>query len=411
MIICPACNTEHDPEDRFCSNCGSAIEFSNITELPQPTDDEPNFVDLATDRTYDTFVPALTAASIELGNGQPNSPIFPVDIFEDGDVSALNDDESRGKNLWLIGGVIAAILLIGMLYYWLFISDDIAPPSGTTSSVAAKTVDPAIPAVAMFAVTQANIRNRASTNGSQIMGKLSRSDAATGRLALGEDGTSNWLELSDGRGFVSAINLSDTAPPPLVKTLNALIWTADEAVNILAQPHSNGPVLLRVSVGTKLPFVGITANDAELLSESEVIAPAIAIKFNAAACGYGNELDGQFQKLFTKAQSDARAIEDADYPDAEMRNRALATIAGKSHYQRLERSFNGLTITGIGQHYESTSIYFADKPDKVTATFKSLGYRVGANGLFPEQESTGAGIGATTGEAAAYGRSDLSCGA
>jgi uncharacterized membrane protein len=74
----------------------------------------------------------------------------------------------------------------------------------------------------------------------------------------------------------------------------------------------------------------------------------------------------------------------------------------------LQRSFNGLTVTGIAQHYESQSIYFAEPAAQVIETFRSLGLKIGKDGMFPSGYEYGAGIGASGN--ASYGKSDLSCG-
>ena len=98
-----------------------------------------------------------------------------------------------------------------------------------------------------------------------------------------------------------------------------------------------------------------------------------------------------------------------DFASDAARDKALIGFEGKSYFQRLERSFNGLSITGIAQHYESQSVYFADAPDKVLAAFKAAGYKIGRDGQFANTEIY-AGIGATAGEGRSFGRSDLSCG-
>ena len=65
-----------------------------------------------------------------------------------------------------------------------------------------------------YAATSANIRNIAASEGSEIIGKLARGDEVQGKLITAEDG-SEWLELSDGKGFVFAANLTTTEMPLL----------------------------------------------------------------------------------------------------------------------------------------------------------------------------------------------------
>jgi hypothetical protein len=117
----------------------------------------------------------------------------------------------------------------------------------------------------------------------------------------------------------------------------------------------------------------------------------------------------EFGKLAAKSRAAYEAIDKVDYVSDEARDKALASIEGKSYYQRMERSFNGLSITAIAQHYESQSIYFSDAPDKVIAAFRGAGHKIGRDGQFPATELY-AGIGATAGEGRSYGKTDLSCG-
>ncbi|HEV7233426.1 MAG TPA: hypothetical protein VGN36_04210, partial [Sphingorhabdus sp.] len=91
------------------------------------------------------------------------------------------------------------------------------------------------------------------------------------------------------------------------------------------------------------------------------------------------------------------------------REKALGSIEGKSTYAKLARSFEGLSLTAIGLHYESQSLYFADPPAKVIEIFREKGFRIDGNGNFPSTELY-AGISGTRGESAAYGKSELGCG-
>ena len=75
----------------------------------------------------------------------------------------------------------------------------------------------------------------------------------------------------------------------------------------------------------------------------------------------------------------------------------------------MPRSFEGLSLTGIAQHYESQSLYFADPAAKVMDVFRAKGFKIGRDGQFPSTELY-AGIATTRGEGAAYGKSELGCG-
>jgi hypothetical protein len=108
-----------------------------------------------------------------------------------------------------------------------------------------------------------------------------------------------------------------------------------------------------------------------------------------------------------------KAVEDAKYPDDDARDAAIAKYRqrteGKSVVIPLERSFHTLTVTGLAQHYESQSVYFADPPEKVRKVFRSIGYRVGKDGKLPSGEIY-AGIDPAPKGNASYGKTDLGCG-
>ena len=66
-------------------------------------------------------------------------------------------------------------------------------------------------------------------------------------------------------------------------------------------------------------------------------------------------------------------------------------------------------MTGIAQHYESQSLYFADPPAKVIDVFRAKGFKIGQDGTFATPDIY-AGITGTRDEVNAYGKSELGCG-
>jgi hypothetical protein len=273
-------------------------------------------------------------------------------------------------------------------------------------------------------MTEANIRDRATTVGSQILGKLPRGSAVTGVVKLGMDGSSEWLELSDGKGFIAVINLAEFQPPEITKPLNDRVWTADGALDIWLQPDTASGLLERVSTGTRLTLAGLTANDfievklgkggvGYLADGAAILArlggKPVAIRFNPQTCSFGGDIDAEFAKIAARLRAQWADLENKEFVDEEARDKAYAAAEGKSTYVKLQRSFEGLTLTAIGQHYEAQSLYFSDPAAKVIETFRSKGYRVGADGTFSSTELY-AGISATRGEGASYGKSELGCG-
>lgn len=77
------------------------------------------------------------------------------------------------------------------------------------------------------------------------------------------------------------------------------------------------------------------------------------------------------------------------------------------------RPWRGLTVTGIGLHYESTSVYFGEPVAKVRRVLRGAGVRVEADGSIPiinEEAVEFQVLRATTDEARRFGASRVECG-
>jgi hypothetical protein len=220
------------------------------------------------------------------------------------------------------------------------------------------------------------------------------------------------------------VNLSETAPPALVKMLGDKNWTTNGPIEIWSQPDTASNLVDRMAPGTTLSLFGITANDfieiklkkggvGYIADGARIAALAdgkpIAIAFNPSSCSFGPEIDGMFAAMGDRLRANYKQLENRDYPSDEARERALASIEGKSTFEKLQRNYEGLTVTAIAQHYESQSVYFAEPPARVIEVFRSKGYRIGRDGQFPSTDLY-AGIGTTQAQGARYGKSDLTCG-
>ena len=344
--FCTACGTANPANARFCNKCGNAMEVAALDTV------EPVVIGVTKDTPFQPL------PSIEATNGYAELPR-----------AAKNNAEKR--NWLVIGAVAALLLLVALLYFFLFVADDIGSGNSNDVDTAAEPAA-AVATSQMFAMTEVNIRDKASTVGSNIIGKFPRGSALTGVLKVGEENTSDWFELADGKGFVAAVNLIETEPPVLVKTLGDKIWTADGAIEIWAQPDS-GTLIDRVNEGAKLTLAGLTANDyieiklskggvgyiadgAAILARSN--GRPIAISFNPATCNFGGELDGEFAKIGARLRAQWTALEDKEFVDDDAREKAYNASEGKSSFVRLPRSFGGLSLTAIAQHYESQSLRF-----------------------------------------------------
>lgn len=378
----------------------------------------------------------MKMAMVEAPNGAAAEPAAPKESTalptQEAMAAAVSVSDARSnpssdeaaKRGWLspllVGG---ALLLAGALYFLLFVADDMATNVGNEQSPVKSANTESAVTRQMFAVTEVNIRDQPTTVGSSIIGKLPRGSAVTGILRVGTDGTSSWFELAEGKGFIADINLSDNAMPDISKSLNDKIWTTDSAMDIWSQPDSASSLVDRVSTGTKLTLSGLTTNDyieikprnggvGYIAGGAAILArlggKPISISFDPANCSFGSEIDAEFAKMGARLGAQWAALEGAEYPSEEVREKAMATMEGRSIYQRFQRSFEGLSVTAIAQHNESQSIYFADPAAKVMDLFRDKGFRVSSDGIFPSEIY--AGISGTRGEGTGFGRSELGCG-
>lgn len=328
---------------------------------------------------------------------------------------------SKPQRNWLmIGGIAGALLVFAVSYFFLFIVDDMGGKKGQAASTAEPMAT--VAAVQLYTITNANIRDRPTTTGSNIIGKLPRGSAISGVLEVSEDG-SEWLELSEGKGFVATVNLIDTQPPEIVQPLGDRSWVADARIDIYG-PATDSELIDSVSKGAKLTLSGLTDTgllevklaDGRLgyIRDGKAIlarlgGKPISIAFNPQTCNFGGELGAEFARIGARLRAQWQELESREFADDEARNKAYAASEGKSTYVKIQRSFDGLALTAIAQHYESQSIYFADPPAKVIEVFRSKGFRIDGNGNFPSTELY-AGISATRGEGTGYGKSELGCG-
>ena len=317
---------------------------------------------------------------------------------------------------------VVAVLAMAALYFWLFIADDLKRGSDMPTTEAGEASNP--DAQIFFAMTDANLRSKPTISGSDILGKLPRGSQVTGTIQPGSGVDGGWLELSDGNGFVALVNLSQNKPPALVKALNDQLWVADGLIDVWATTLADSNLLDRLREGAQLTLVGTTADNfvevkladgryGYLADAPSILAriggKPIAIGFNPQTCAFSGEIGAEFAKIGAQLRAQWQALEAKEFANEAARQKAYAAVEGKSKYLRLRRSFEGLSLTGLAQHYESQSLYFDDSPAKVMDVFRAQGFDIGRDGLFTGTELY-AGIAATRGEGAAYGNTELGCG-
>jgi hypothetical protein len=412
LKYCMECRAEIPAGLDICPNCRAISAKDTSTPVSQPIETQ--------------LGPLFQSEKIEPHSIASNEPEYHAEQ----DSNEAPPSPSRTSKI--LAGLAAGLLLgLAVLYYFIFIHDDVSTSGGTPTSSAPVQSAPAVQTVSLYAVTKANIRDKPTTTGSTIVGTLPRGSIAEGSLILGENGSDNWLKLSDGSGFISAVNLSEEARPKLVKELGDKVWKSDQAADIWSAPSSSSELLDRVGKDAPLTLVGLTENDyieiklrsggvgyiaggARIIALLNApVAETITMNFRPDTCSFGGGVEALFTQLSSRADAKRTAIANQDYPDPDARQAALEAYdqkqEGRSSFEKLNRSYNGLTITGIGIHYESQSVYFAETPAQVIAAFKQKGFNINSEGSFKTTELY-AGIGPSAKQDRSYGAAELSCG-
>lgn len=330
---------------------------------------------------------------------------------------------ARKRRNWLLGSAAGLLVLAvaGAAFH-------VASKPGSVFAVAdgkaaAAAEIPAEPVI-RYNAAPVIVRQNPQIVESLIVARLPRGTKLEGTVITGEDKVTLWLKLLDGSGYVAMSALSEEEPPKLIRSLADRQWRSDTAIEILKAPARSAPQTMRIAKGAALTLVGVTAGDyievrfangsigyvpgATMLLRRMAAQP-VSLAFNPSTCHFGGELSGLFERIGARVRAEWDAAEQKDYPTEEARNTAMAKIEGRSSYQRIERSFDGLLLTAVAQHYESQSLYFADPPAKVIEIFRAKGFHIGRDGTFPATELY-AGIVAATGDARRYGATDLGCG-
>jgi hypothetical protein len=345
---------------------------------------------------------------------------------------AGDDAAASGSGKWwvLVAGIAAILIAVG--YYLVFLHDDRADSSFQTTTVIAKPLTAAAELNTYYAATGARLRDRPTITGSSITGRVARGEAVSGSVVDGSEAGQLWLQLADAKGYVNLVNLSENPAPQLRRSFGEKKFELADAAALLASPGRNGAVMARLAKGQTLTTSGITDNGfAEIIlnqggvgyiadGERAIAAattpdlpPSIVVKLDNNGCGTGPEIDKLFRQIQSRQTASQKAVEDAKYADDDAREAAIEKymqrIAGKSIVLPLNRSFRGLTVTGVAQHLESQSVYFAEPPEQVRSVFRSIGYRVGKDGKLPSGEIY-ASIDASPRSNPHFGKTDLGCG-
>jgi uncharacterized protein YgiM (DUF1202 family) len=277
----------------------------------------------------------------------------------------------------------------------------------------------------LFVVADANLRNKATAQGSAISGKVPRGTKVSGVMQMGEDGVSRWFKLADGRGFIGGVNLSVKEPPRLAKTFKDREWVPASDLELRTAPDAVSLILETIKPGSKLVLAGLTESgfaevklpkggvgyfSADGIDLENNAAPPIGLTFDPSSCGFGKELDALFAAEFAAQSRREKELEAATYPDEEARQQASIDYDNKSVFKRISRSANTLSLSAVSVTNGASFVYFTNSVEDVVAAFRKMGFSIGADGVFNETDETGAYISGTTGDQLPYGKAVLFCG-
>ncbi len=232
MGYCTNCGAQMVGDGGFCSRCGNQAP----TAVPA-SQSSRNVSDLYVD---------------------PPPPMSPHTVYAPR--PAAPRANAHGLLLGIAGGV---VLLLSLIVGYLFLTrttSEVEVP--TPEKALTKAGEPVSDEVVKYVTSGVNIRSRATAVGaSEVTGRLDRGSAVRGIMRRGLSGDSWWLELSDGRGYVSAVNLSDAPPvaaPPVQRALIVGAETCSVATksgNLRVRTTPNGRIIGGMPLGSRVQVV------------------------------------------------------------------------------------------------------------------------------------------------------------
>lgn len=374
--FCSECGSALAPDARFCAACGAAVSGAESATDPIAS-------------------PAIAPAPVP-GPGM--------------DVEADSASPAPRRSGLILGGAALLAVAIGG-GAWLGLSST-EEKSGTVESTAGEQHRAAAEAATLYAVAEANLRDRASLQGSKIVGSLKRGEKAAGTLVTDERGK-QWLKLDSGSGFVSLANLAKSAPPPLASLDGSdRITTAQCTVLETAAAGAASKMVLKPGAAVRL--VGATADGftevglpgggvgyipaaSACATEPSPARGAVAnslIQFDARSCELGPELEPYFERArkTRDGQNIEETVEEYDFP--------------------VDKRFRGLRVTAVIVGYEWQGVAFGDPAGKVQAAFRQMGFKIDKNGDFAVDDDVAVSttIRPTDASSRSRGQSQLICG-
>ncbi len=167
----------------------------------------------------------------------------------------------------IVAGAIV-LVVVGGIGFWAIGGKKVADAgeagadAAAAGAAVAAVADPSITGqeATLYIIADANVRDRPTAQGSNLVTKLARATAVTGTMQIGEDQTSAWFKLADGRGFIGGVNLSPNQPPALAKTFGDMKWNVETGTDLLATPEPGSAIVARLNFGDQTTVAGVTTN-------------------------------------------------------------------------------------------------------------------------------------------------------
>lgn len=216
--FCIACGASINAQAKFCGGCG------------QPTSESPTSTALITDQQETTGSAASTAGL------------------------------TKRKSGLIIVSVVALVAVSGVGFYTFGGIGQNGTSSQSGGNTADSKQDDEANAQVKYLIADANIRTQANAKNAAIVAKLQRGTTVIGFVKRGDDPTSQWLKLSDDRGYISLVNLADAEPPKLTKSLNDQSWFPSADILIKKSPDAASPTITTAKAGNTYYLAGVTEN-------------------------------------------------------------------------------------------------------------------------------------------------------
>ena len=199
-IFCRSCGSQLDDGAAFCGSCGTPVLAAAAAAAPPPP---PSLA-----KPGPAPIPPPAAPPPQ----QP--PYYPPTPPQAAANSTLP---------WIIVAILAVAIALAAVYFATRGGGEGDPAAETAATEAGDSAEvasvmpaptPVGPVVTKFVTGPANIRSMPTAQagtGSAVVSTLRAGTQVQGQMVVGP-GNAYWLQLTDGRGFVSAINLSDGPP-------------------------------------------------------------------------------------------------------------------------------------------------------------------------------------------------------